>query len=118
MKIKLKKKQVRKLLRESFPDYKGRKFYLEFKDRITVYNLNWSGGSKNEYAFFRADNKKAFVPARPPWDNPFERQAFDLSPEVLVVEHCIFCGRDMGITVYAHPKLAARILPEFTGGEL
>ena len=118
MRIKLKKEQVRKLLRESFPDYKGRKFYLEFKDRITVYNLNWSGGSKNEYAFFRADNKKAFVPARPPWDNPFEKQAFDLSPEVLVVEHCIFCGRDMGITVYAHPKLAARILPEFTGGGL
>lgn len=47
-----------------------------------------------------------------PWINPVEGKTVELSPEVLIVEHSIFCGKDSGITVYVHPSVMPKLLTE------
>jgi hypothetical protein len=39
-----------------------------------------------------------------------------MPPNVIVVEHSIFCGKDVGITIYVRPANLAKLLPE--GGDL
>lgn len=53
--IKLSTAQARPIVKATFPDYKGRKFSLEFTNHVSFYNVNWSSGSKNEYRMVRVD---------------------------------------------------------------
>jgi len=101
--IKLKKSQVRQILQMTFPEYRGRKYKIEFRDTVTFYDTNWSGGTRNTYRFVRADGKVADLPVAAPWANPAERLTVEVPPDVLVVRHSFFCGQDMGITITAHP---------------
>lgn len=102
MRIKLKKAQVKDILTATFPGYTGRKFIVEFTESITFYNTNWSGGSRNEYAAINANGHMATLNVPAPWVNPVEGKTIDLPPDVLIVRHTFFCGRDLGITIYAH----------------
>ena len=108
--IKITKAQIKPILVRTFPEYTGRKFALEFAERITFWDLNWGGGTRNQYIAVRADGAVAGVPAPAPWDNPYEGLTVNLVPEVLIIKHSFFCGRDMGITVYAHPSYAPKWL--------
>lgn len=110
--IKLNTAQARPIVKATFPDYRGRKFSLEFTDRVCFYNVNWSGGSKNEYRLVNIDGRVGSLIGvnAAPWDNPVEGQTMDLMPDVLVVKHVYFCGKDLGITIYAHYSLAPKFL--------
>jgi len=44
--MKLTKKQAWPIVSRVFPEYKGRKFTLEYGDNVTFWDLNWSGGSR------------------------------------------------------------------------
>lgn len=108
--VKVARRQVWALVGRVFPEYAGRKFAVQFAERVTFYDTNWEGGSRNTYAFLRADGKTArlYVPA--PWVNVTEGASVDLVPDVLVVQHSVCCGVDEGITIYAHPSNAPRLL--------
>ncbi len=110
MEIKLTKKQAWPLVGKLFPDYTGRKFVMQFVERIVFRNLNWDGGSRNEYKFVRSDGKLAVMPVLAPWKEVNEGRTVELPPEVLVVEHTFFCGRDLGIRIYANPVHAPKWL--------
>lgn len=107
---KLTRKQAKPLLDATFPNYNGRKIALEFTDKVTFYDTNWGGSSRNYYHAVKADgsNSRLTVPA--PWVNAIEGKTFDMTTGVLIVEHTIFCGQDCGITIYAHPQYAPRWL--------
>jgi hypothetical protein len=112
--VKVTKAQVRPIVDEAFPNYSGRKFTIEFTAQVTFYDTNWSGGTRNKYVAVRADgghliSKGYSAPA--PWANPVEGRTIDLPVDVLIVKHSMFCGTDVGITIYAHPSLAPRWLP-------
>jgi|SRR3990167_758128 len=100
---KLSKAQVRGILKATFPDYKGRKFSIEFRYQLTFYDTNWSGGTRNEYAFIRADGRQAMLNAPPPWINHYEGQTVGIPQDIIIVQHSMFCGQDCGITLYANP---------------
>lgn len=110
--VKLNTKQAKPIVKATFPDYRGRKFRLEFRDSVRFYDVNWSGGSKNEYKLVNTSGQIGTLAGvtRAPWDNPIEGQEFSLSPDVMIVKHSFFCGSDMGITIYAHPSLAPKLL--------
>jgi len=108
--IKLRKAQVRPIVDKVFPDYRGRKFKLEFTDAVVFSDLHWDGGSRNSYGFVRADGEMAFLPASSPWDCPFEGKKLPLPQNILVVQHTVVCGHDLGITIYAHPCWAPKLL--------
>ena len=109
--IKLTKAQAHPIVKETFPDYRGRKFTLKFQERVTFYDTNWGGGTRNKYAFIRSDGVTAVFNAPAPWINPVEGQTMELPQDVMIVEHSIFCGKDCGITIYAHPSHLPKWLP-------
>lgn len=47
--IKINKAQARAIVEATFPNYKGRKFSVEFAETITFCDTNWSGGTRNFY---------------------------------------------------------------------
>ena len=113
MKMTLNKKQAKPIIEKTFPDYNGRKFKIEFVARITFYDTNWSGGTKNTYAFIRADGLTEVLKNIPsPFNNPLEGYSTELPLNVMVVKHSYFCGHDMGITIYANPKYCPKWLTE------
>jgi len=107
--------QVRPVVRATFPDYRGKKFQVVAAESVTLHDLNWSGGSRSSYRACTltgaplggADKYQMMAP----WDNPAERQTLPILPGACVVEHCIFCGQDMGLRIYVHPADMAPLLP-------
>jgi hypothetical protein len=99
--MKLNSKQVKNILAVTYPDYKGRKFSIEFKDNITFYDTNWSGGSRTYYTFLKSDYTAAILPSPAPWVNPYEGLTVKIPDDILIVEHVYFCGSDMGIRIIA-----------------
>ena len=100
--MKLTKKQVNKILSLTYPDYTGRKFSIEFSDNIHFHDTNWSGGSRTYYTFLKSDYTAAILPSPAPWVNPYEGLTVKIPDDILIVEHCFFCGSDMGIRIVAN----------------
>lgn len=103
--VKVSKKQIKPILDVTFPDYTGRKFTVKFVERVTFWNTNWDGGSKNDYmAVKMTTGQVGQLPTFAPWVNPVEGQSIELTEDLVVVEHTFYCGQDLGITIYAHPS--------------
>jgi len=109
--IKLTTAQARPIVAATFPDYHGRKFFLEFAEEVLLYDTNWSGGTCNKYAAIHADGLTVNLRVPAPWINTVEGTKIPLSVDVLIVEHSYFCGTDCGIRIYAHPSHAPKFLP-------
>jgi hypothetical protein len=97
--------------------YSGRKFQANITTEVTFTGTNWSGGSRSRYTAVRlADGEcgKAFggsdMPA--PWSNPVEGKTVEIPAGVVIVEHCLFQGKDLGLTFYVRPENASAMLPE------
>ena len=85
--------------------YRGRKVKVNFTEKVWLHDTNWSGGTRNWYYFFNMENSKGktlVVPA--PWLNGIEGEAVDLPAEIIVIERSHFCGKDLGLTIHAHPS--------------
>ena len=101
--IKANKAQVRAILNAAFPEYRGRKFKVEFAETITFWDTYWSGGTKNTYVAIMSDGRAARLTVKAPWLSTVEGETSDVLSDMLIVKHSIFCGKDLGITIYAHP---------------
>lgn len=101
----VRKAQIAPLLAQTFPEYRGRTFKVEFRERVTFGDLHWDGGTRSCYKFLdmRSGDTQP-LPVGNPWNCPFEGKTLELPEDVVVVEHSIFCGQDTGITFYAHPS--------------
>ena len=106
--LKITRKQAQPIINASFPDYTGRKITLKFTETVCFYNLNWDGGSRNEFAAVAADGRHEVSDAPAPWNNPIEGKRVSIPQNVLIVEHTYFCGQDCGITIYSHPANAPK----------
>jgi len=105
--IKVRKAQVKPLIKKTFPEYKGRTFKAEFTSKVTFYDTNWGGGTRNQYKAVRmGDGAVSALPVRSPWNNPVEGATIQLEPGIVIVKHTIFCGHDLGLTFYAHPSMS------------
>ena len=109
--FKLNKAQAKPILDATFPDYKGRTIKIEFTEQVHFYDTNWSGGTCNRYAAIRSDGFHLNLRAPAPWDNYIEGTKAVLPVDALVVEWSHFCGKDCGITIYAHPDNLPKMLP-------
>lgn len=92
-------------------DYSGRTFKLAIQTKISFWNTNWDGGSKNDYTVIRADLERRQAANPAPWINTIEGFSYDLTPEFIVIEHTFFCGKDLGLTFHINPALAPKWLP-------
>jgi len=107
VKIKVSKSTVKPLVKATFPEYRGRTFQVEFTPTVTFHDTNWGGGTRNYYKAVRLeDGKVGAFPNFAPWNNPIEGKRVELPEGVVVVEHAIFCGQDLGLRFYANPSMS------------
>jgi hypothetical protein len=92
---------VYSIARHVYPDYTGRRIFVDYSDTIdTGYNANWSGGTRTFYKFIRLDNGAILnVPDFAPWKRP-DNEVVKLPPGAACVTHAFFCGHEVGVTVY------------------
>jgi hypothetical protein len=102
---------IREILRATYPAWTGRKIRATVKNFITFYNTNWGGGTRNEYRTFElASGRGRALWVSAPWRNPVEGTTHPIPAGWVVVEHQIFQGHDMGITLHVNPADVAKTL--------
>lgn len=107
--IKLKRKDVKDILKELFPDYKGRKITLQIKEYYNYVSSNsyWSGGYKSNVRILNLSNGRINVSSPNELANPLimnhGTQRIDLLSNVMVVVHQ-FAGTSQWITFYVGPN--------------
>ena len=89
--------------------YTGRKFQVRTTESVTLSDNYWSGGTRSYWYFFSlGTGKQVSLPGQNPLQDA-NTHSVELPPDVLAVEHAIFCGKDMGLTVWAHPSAMDRM---------
>ena len=108
-------KTVGALIKATFPDYNGNKVRIMPVESITFTDLNWSGGTRNQYQACtitgESIDSRHNMNALAPWDNQFEGKSVSIHMDLAVVEHGYFCGKDMGLTIYVNPQNMTGLLP-------
>src|ERR1039457_664860 len=113
--------EVKQIALAAFPGYNGRKFSVEpFRGTINLASC-WDGGSKSDFVFMSLETGKQFVVAEngSPWSNGGQiLQCSELPANVVLVEHRVFCGGEVGITIFVRPDNMAKMITEGTGPEV
>ena len=96
----------------AFPNYRGRKYYLEARETVNVKSY-WAGGSRDYFTFVRLDDLRTLsMPPQSAYDRQIEgADKAPIPPGFVCVRHSIFCGKDAGITFYVNPADMPRMLP-------
>jgi hypothetical protein len=112
---------VSRIVKQAFPGSKGirRPIGIECRDKMHIESY-WSGGSKYDYGFVRLSDWTTLtandIPreARQAEGNAYNLPVADIEiqPGFAVVEHIIFCGKDLGYRLYLHGDTIKAILPE------
>lgn len=119
--IHLDPKQVPTALRGS---YTGRKFSVIVTESVTLHDTTWSGGTRS--AWHALDlatghfSPNVTASSTPPGfrGTCADGQEVPVREGTSIVEHTIFCGKDMGLRFYVHPKNASLLLPDNSGDPL
>lgn len=99
--------------------YGGRKFKVTASERVNIGGTSWDGGSRDSYHVVRlSDGSRLPLPhfAPPQFGGPREDPVVTLEDDICVVRHSIFRGKDMGLTIFVHPRNLAPVLPSAGGG--
>ena len=91
---------IYKIAKHVYPDYTGRKIYLQYEQFVdTSYNANWFEGSRTYYKFVRLDNAKILIiPDFAPWKRP-QSEIVEIPQGTACVTHSFSQGFDCGLTV-------------------
>lgn len=95
--------------------YNGKTFKAIVTESVTIPVTAglWEGGSRDLYSVVSLDHGTREIPGQrlAPWSPGRGDHTVELLPGIVVVEHSIFCGKDMGLTFYVHPENATKLLP-------
>lgn len=96
---------VKKIMKKTFPGFKGREVRIIVTDGTLDLASYWSGGSKSDFAFVRLTDMQAMpIPVQSPFDRPIRGiDAYKMSEGVAVVEWSYFSGKRMTPKIYVHP---------------
>ena len=111
---------VEPIINATFPGYRGTKIRVKAAESVTLTDLNWSGGGRSQYAGCDLAQGKGTGDASAgnaahPWHNPYEGAVVPLQPGLALVQHTVFAGKDLGLTIHVHPSMLPKFLT--TGGE-
>ena len=106
---------VRRIVNATFPSYRKRKVWVRASESVSIYNLNWDGGSRNEYRACSIEGRAGGSLDRfkdyAPWDpRQIHNQSVPLLPGAVVVQGGTFCGKDATLTIHVHPSDMPRYL--------
>jgi hypothetical protein len=97
---------VSEIIRHTFPGVHPRQVQIEPLTGPMSVKGAWDGGSRYFFAFYNlATGKSAEVPVQSHFDPQIRgADAVMPPPGVVIVEHAIVQGHDIGITIYARPE--------------
>lgn len=110
--IEVKFSDVRDIIDRAFPGARSRRSVkIESRSAYTVADY-WDGGSRAECRFLELGSFRVMSSSEIPDDvrqkagNPYNLPvcSITLTPGYCVVEHSIFCGKDMGYRIYVSPE--------------
>jgi hypothetical protein len=108
-------KHVRNIVDATFPDYKRHKVAIIATNSVSIYGLNWDGGSRYQYRAATLDGRKAGNLDRynnfAPWDNPANGSTVDVVPGACIVKGGTFCGKPAMLYIYVRPEDLTPMLP-------
>jgi len=109
---------ARALIEATFPDWKGRRVHLGCAQNVTVYNLNWAGGSRNVYRWVEIsealERGTAAATASPGPGGILrdeEGKTYPVPVGFACVEHVMFQGKDAGVYIRVNPADLIPLLP-------
>lgn len=116
--VKVSRKQVANIIRATFPLYRGRKICLipRASHDIHPLSMNWSGGTRYSYAACSLSGVatgnlfKHHMTA--PWQKPTKVDTVPIPRGHCIVEHIMFCGKDLGLRIYLNPEDMPRQLAQ------
>lgn len=104
--------EVQEIARAAFPDYNGKKFSVAAFQGPMNLTSNWDGGSRTFYAAVDLNTRKAAqVPQNGTMFDAQKYQVNTLPPNLAIVAHSIFSGKDGGIVIYVNPESLTKMLP-------
>ncbi len=112
---------LRSFALSAFPGYKGREIRLEVHSKGGMCLRScWAGGSRDTFVVVRlADMKHVSIPENGSGFSAIDRRygpaglPLELpAPGFAIVEHSIFCGKDVGLRVHIHRDNAADLAPQ------
>lgn len=109
----VRKKDVRFIVDDCFPEYRGRRFEISTNIPLKV-DQYWDGGTRSSWKFYElATGRKYDVQDNHPWFESGRPRDLGgkLPTGVVLVRHLIFCGKDAGITIYANAGDLTPLLP-------
>lgn len=87
--------------------YRRKKVRVVATETVTLHDLNWSGGTRNEYcAVYLRDGKvkKAPMLGNPhPMENEYEGARIAMRPDILIISTGVFMGKPAMMTIFCHP---------------
>ena len=109
---------LRDLIARSFPGYKGKKIQIKETENVNT-NSYWSGGSRSDYVAIRLDDLACIDLPENEYLNLAEHSARSSTPVpagIVLVEHVIFRGKDLGIKIHVNPINATKLLGDVQNG--
>jgi len=104
---KVKSKSMKPIIQATFPKYRKRTVNVEVTDKVTFYDVNWTGGTKSEYHACTISGEplenRVNMGILPPWQNPYEGLEIEIPPGMVVVEGGWFCGKERNLYIYINP---------------
>jgi hypothetical protein len=106
--MKAKTKDYKRIIKRVLPEYHKQSINVVAAENVTLYDLNWSGGTKNIYHFAPVNGNEIDLPfdmgARAPWNNPYENQKVNIPQGFCVIQEGFFRGQETSATIYFHPN--------------
>ncbi len=96
---------AKRIVQIAYPEYKGRKIRLVVTDSVNCCSY-WDGGSRDYFESFNLTDKKVVYTAPPQSGFDPTVKGLDNVPITkgfCVIEHSIFCGKDIGMRIHIHP---------------
>lgn len=105
--------QVVKAIGQKCFGYRGRRFRISTSIPSEIRSY-WDGGSKSSYAFYNLSSKevKSVPTNHPMFDKGVPSKVGVLPEGFALVEHNIFCGKDMGITIYVNEENMTKMVEQ------
>lgn len=106
---------TKSLFSRAYPQYRGRKFYMEVRETPIDVRSWWDGGSRDYFVFVNLATGAVSqqVPAQSGFDKPIDgADRVSLPVGFACIRHSIFCGRESGLTIIVRPENAPRLLQE------
>jgi len=95
--------------------YSGRKYAFKAVEEVQMNSTYWDGGSRSTWTAVKLSTRQVVPLPRfgpPQFGGPQSIPPIPLEQDMAIVEHSIFCGKDMGLTIYIHPSDSPQMITE------